>query len=162
LLVVNGAETMLSAIAPQVSYQNGVLSIHYEKPKPSFCHATRGDGLQLVPLIFAGNHVSYQIDSHWRTMVIYTSRGAGLWHYQALEPSAALEATLGAGKARLLLALASPLNTSELAHKLTLTAGAVSQQLKNLTHAGLVESHRQGKNVYYRLTERGEKLVALF
>jgi DNA-binding transcriptional ArsR family regulator len=70
--------------------------------------------------------------------------------------------TLGAGKARLILALDSPLSTGELAHKLAVTAGAVSQQLGKLHQAGLVESHRSGKHVFYRLSERGHKLVDLF
>jgi len=60
------------------------------------------------------------------------------------------------------VALQSPLNTGELAYKLFLTAGAVSQQVKNLQMAGLIESFRSGKNVYHRLTLRGEKLMELF
>jgi DNA-binding MarR family transcriptional regulator len=49
-----------------------------------------------------------------------------------------------------------------MAHRLSLTSGAISQQLDRLKRAGLVESHRSGKRVYYRLTRRGEDLIALF
>jgi DNA-binding MarR family transcriptional regulator len=55
-----------------------------------------------------------------------------------------------------------PMNTGEIAQRLQITAGAASQHLSRLNQAGLVEPHRSGKRVYYHLTSRGEKLLALF
>jgi hypothetical protein len=161
-LTVNGMEMMINNLTPSISYLPG--QIHVEKclPKKPYTLSFEEEGLQLVPVIFSGNHVYHQITPEWRRMVIYTARGAGLWQYELPDPSEALELTLGIGKARLLVALQTPLNTGELAHKLILTAGAVSQQLKNLQQAGLIESFRSGKNVYHRLTLRGEKLLELF
>jgi DNA-binding transcriptional ArsR family regulator len=61
-----------------------------------------------------------------------------------------------------LLALREPENTVALARALHLTESAVSQHLKRLTSAGLVESRRSGHRVYYRLSARGSKLISLF
>lgn len=83
--------------------------------------------------------------------------------YQDITPKLTpLEITLGTSRAQILIALQSPLNTGELANKLTLSAGAVSQHLKNLQQAGLIKSTRNGKNVYHRLTRRSRRLLALF
>lgn len=161
-LTVHGVETMINNLTPTISYAPGQINIEKRLPKPSYSLAFDDEDLQLVPAIFSGNHVYHQITPEWKRMIIYTARGAGLWQYELPRPSEALELTLGVGKARLLVALETPLNTGELAHKLFLTAGAVSQQLKNLQQAGLVESFRSGKNVYHRLTLRGEKLMELF
>jgi DNA-binding transcriptional ArsR family regulator len=58
--------------------------------------------------------------------------------------------------------LRTPANTGELAQKLAISAGTASQHLHRLRSAGLVESHRIGKHVFYHLTWRGEALIALF
>lgn len=161
-LTVEGVETMINNLMPSISYLPGQIKVAKHESKRSYSLSFEDEGLQLVPVIFSGNHVYHQITPEWKRMVIYTARGAGLWQYELPKPSEALELTLGIGKARLLVALQTPMNTGELAHKLILTAGAVSQQLKNLQQAGLVESFRSGKNVYHRLTMRGEKLMELF
>jgi DNA-binding MarR family transcriptional regulator len=160
-LTVYGIETMLNNIAPVMSYKAGHIVVNYSH-KPTYSVSFEEEGVQLVPVIFSANHVYHQITPEWKRMVTYTARGAGLWQYEVPKPSEALELTLGPSRAQILMALDSPLNTGEIAHKLILTAGAVSQHVKNLQTAGLVESFRSGKNVYHRLTVRGEKLLELF
>lgn len=169
-LTLHGLEGLFPDVDPSLSYSNhSILLDHaYKKDLPqgkvqkNFEYNLDGDSLHLAPVIFGGNQVLHQLVEPWNPMLLYTPRGAGLWNYEMPEPSEALELTLGAGKARVLLALINPLNTGELARKLSLTAGAVSQQLGKLHQAGLVESHRSGKNVFYRLTIRGSQLVELF
>ena len=96
-------------------------------------------------------------------MLIYGARGSGLWYRAEMpEPDKALRMALGTGRAKVLVALKSPAHTAELAQRLKLTSGAISQHLQRLNHAGLVESHRSSHRVYYHLTPRGEKLVGLF
>lgn len=168
-LTLNGLEALFPELDPSLAYDNSaiILSSKHKQCdtdviKPTIEMTLESDSIHLTPVIFAANMVYHQLYEPWQPMLLYTPRGAGLWNYELPEPSEALELTLGAGKARVLLALADPLNTGELAHKLSLTAGAVSQQLGKLHHAGLVESHRSGKNVFYRLTMRGNQLVELF
>ena len=55
-----------------------------------------------------------------------------------------------------------PRTTTELAHQLRLSPAAVSAHLSRLKEAELVEPHRSGKRVYYRLSYAGESLLGIF
>jgi DNA-binding HxlR family transcriptional regulator len=169
ILTLQGIEALFPELDKNLEYKDGLLTLHKKEPSCIFtellCNPDfqiEGKNFYLTPVIFGANSVMYQMNQPWEPMLIYTPRGASLWNYETPEPSEALELTLGAGKARLLMALNDPLSTGELAHKLTLTAGAVSQQLSKLHDAGLVEYHRSGKHVFYRLSQRGHQLVCLF
>jgi DNA-binding transcriptional ArsR family regulator len=163
-LVVEGAKPMFDSIGYGVVYDNHKLTITYphHPEKSPYSFDLDEEPIQAVPSVFAASKIYHQYAPDWQKMIIYPSRGNGLWYHTPPKPLAELELVLGVPKARMLFMLQTPLNTGELAHRLVLTAGAVSQQLKNLHQGGLVESFRQGKLVYYRLTERGEKLLALF
>jgi DNA-binding HxlR family transcriptional regulator len=171
VLTLHGMEALFPEIDSILEYQSGTVIFNHDR---KYCEMAKKHGhvdrefqlnsnsLHLVPVIFGANAVYHQLHEPWQPMILYTARGAALWNYETPEPSEALEMTLGGGKARLILALESPLSSGEIARKLSLTAGAVSQQLTKLHQAGLVESHRSGKHVFYRLSERGRKLVDLF
>jgi len=169
-LTLHGLESLFPDVDPTLSFIDNAILLDNDHKKESSANALQkhhdfsleSDSFRLAPVIFGDNMVFHQLVEPWEPMLLYTPRGAGLWNYETPEPSEALELTLGAGKARVLLALIDPLSTGELAYKLSLTAGAVSQQLGKLHQAGLVESHRSGKNVFYRLTMRGNQLVELF
>ena len=55
-----------------------------------------------------------------------------------------------------------PRTTTDLARQLDLAPGAVSAHLSRLKVAGLVEPHRSGRSVYYRLSGTGESLLGIF
>jgi DNA-binding transcriptional ArsR family regulator len=74
----------------------------------------------------------------------------------------ALAAALGLGRASVLKGLAIPRTTTELARQLGLSPGTTSEHLSRLRKAGLVEPHRSGRGVFYRLSREGEQLLALF
>lgn len=120
--------------------------------------------MYLVPIVFNSEPgCVFQVSPYWEPMFGYTARGSAL--LQDNKPPISiqsLEKALGAARAQVLQALATPLNTSELAVKLHLTAGTVSQHLDRLKEAGLVEPQRSGKKVFYHLTSRGSNLLALF
>lgn len=122
----------------------------------------RGDGLQLVPLIFRGCGRMFQVTPTWQPMLAYGARGAGLWYQKPAPPNQALELALGASRAKVLRALRTPTSNREVAYKVQMSAASASQHLVRLTKAGLVEPRRSGKWVYYHLTPRGEHLLALF
>jgi DNA-binding transcriptional ArsR family regulator len=52
--------------------------------------------------------------------------------------------------------------TTELAGDLDRSPAAVSAHLTRLKVAGLVEPHRSGKRVFYRLSGAGEALLEVF
>jgi DNA-binding transcriptional ArsR family regulator len=119
-------------------------------------------GLVLVPSAFLSNKVMSMHFEPWQPTLIYPARGsANLWS-SPLEPSAALEALLGNGCAKVLEALTVPTGTLELAKRLRVAPSNVSHHVKRLVQAGLLESHRQGRVVFYRHSSRAETLLGLY
>jgi DNA-binding transcriptional ArsR family regulator len=55
-----------------------------------------------------------------------------------------------------------PRTTTELARQLRLSPAAVSAHLSRLKAAELIEPHRSGRRVYYRLSCAGESLLGIF
>ena len=164
-MALEGPEKMLAEMHPRLRYANNAIEI--ETPGKPDClllhgHSLQGDGLQLVPSIFAGRGIHWQVVPEWHPMIIYVARGVGLWRQDMPERNPSLEIALGEGRARVLQQLTTPANTGEIARKLHITAGAASQHLSRLNEAGLVEPHRNGRRVYYHLTDRGAQLLLLF
>jgi len=163
-LALDGTKAVLEGLHPELQLINDQL-VYSGSEKPEWHkrdYYLHGTGVQLVPAIFVCN-LTWQIEPEWQPMLSYQSRGTGLWWMKNSEtPSHSLEIALGAGRARVLQMLASPASTGEIARNLEITAGAASQHLSRLQQAGLTEPHRSGKRVYYRLTQRGEKLLTLF
>lgn len=160
-----GIEVLFPDLSNRLQFADGQLKL--DQPVPCVYGTDLqlgGRGLQLVPALFAHPMaLMWQIAPEWQPMLVYSARGAGLWYQQqAPEPDIALEIALGVGRARLLQTLINPANTTELARHLHLTPGAVSQHLGKLHQAGLVESHRSGNRVFYRLSPRGERLLDVF
>jgi DNA-binding transcriptional ArsR family regulator len=163
-LALNGIDAMLTDLSELVAYEQGTIRIDNAPPFPlDDTYQLQGKGIQLVPSIFATCGGWWQVEPGYLPMLIYPTRGLGLWqHTNAPEPNDALALTLGTSRARLLQMLAEPAHTNDLAQRLGLTAGAVSQQLGKLAQAGLIEANRSGSKVYYGLSERGERLLDVF
>jgi DNA-binding transcriptional ArsR family regulator len=163
LMALDGADHLIPDLHHSIAYSNNQIDI---SPTCNHAHCPHevslcGDGIQLVPMIFNGAGRAIQITPGWHPMIGYTARGIGLYQRET-RASKPLELALGAGRASVLQSLTMPASTGELAQRLMVTSGAVSQHLKRLMWAGLVESHRSGKRIYYRLTKRGVDLIALF
>lgn len=74
-------------------------------------------------------------------------------------PPGALRRLIGGAKADVLHALDEPVAVSELARRLEVTPSAASQSLKVLHENGLVDRARSGREVLYRRTPDGDRLV---
>ncbi len=120
----------------------------------------RDQGLLLVPSAFRWEWPASMTEAPWQPTVVYPARGLGLlWEPGAPEPADGLATVLGRTRASLLAALDAPASTTQLAGRLELTAGGVSQQLSALSGAGLVAGRRQGRSVLYARTELGDRLL---
>lgn len=162
---LGGVEMMFDEIDSHLCYANASLQIFSAclfSAKPNY--ALAGRGLQLIPAVFLLKQgVLWMIQEPWKPMVTYRARGYGLWYREGPpDPETALRAAFGDMRASLLAILREPTPTSGLARQLGVTAGAVSQQLSRLMDAGLLDAHRSGYRVYYRLSQRGQKLMDLF
>jgi hypothetical protein len=163
-LALNGPGPLFEDLHGTISYQKSELRL---RPVCQHMHADvefhlNGQGIQLVPTIFRGCGRMFQVTPGLHPMIAYGIRGVGLWHRERNHPSQSLELALGTGRARVLEALITPSTTGEVAHKLQISTATASQHLSRLTKAGLTLPRRNGKRVYYSLTERGDHLIALF
>lgn len=117
-----------------------------------------GDGLLLVPTTFNWQRPSVISIDPWQPTVIYPARGVALL-WEAAEADPEIAALIGAGKARILAALDAPASTTELAARIGMTPGGISQHLATLTRSGVVTKRREGRTVLYARSARGDALA---
>ncbi|MBZ0306416.1 MAG: winged helix-turn-helix domain-containing protein, partial [Anaerolineae bacterium] len=152
-LALGGVEMVFAELDPTVTYEN--LEIRFKK-KSDHSGEVESDRVILIPLIFSCQSPFSLISPEWYPSLSYQPRGWGMWREAGQFPASdALELTVGAGRAKILQSLIQPASTGELAHRLNITAGAVSQHMARLSQAGLVTSMHSGKRVYHQLTQRG-------
>jgi DNA-binding transcriptional ArsR family regulator len=151
---VRGTEReLISTLVPQAMWR-------LQGPAPCGAGPTRRLGM--VPLL-AGrhsthvrfidgelSHIAYPVSDAWRLL----DGGA--------HPPAALEALLGAQRARILRDLDRPMMAGRIAESLLVVASAASHHLAILERAGLVDRERQGRHVLVQRTARGSEILALY
>jgi DNA-binding transcriptional ArsR family regulator len=161
-LALGGVEALLSNLHPKASYGRGVLEL--DRSYEALIEPA-GRGITLVPCVFAWPRVMVLVQPGYQPTLAYGPRGvAKLWSSSSPAPNGtALEAALGAGRASVLKSLSPmPTTTTELANQLRLSPAAVSAHLLRLKAAELIEPHRSGRKVFYRLSGAGEELLGIF
>ena len=160
-LAIGGVETLLSGLGPKAHYREGTIEL--EKPYEMVVDPA-GRGITLVPCVFVWPRVEVLIQPGYRPTLAYGPRGvANLWTSSPPPNGTALEAALGDSRASVLKSLHPlPATTTELSRRLNLAPAAVSAHLSRLKTAGLVEPHRSGRKVFYRLSYAGESLLGIF
>jgi DNA-binding transcriptional ArsR family regulator len=119
-------------------------------------------GMLLVPSVFSWPYVIIDFRSQQPSSLTYPARGIGnLWSAPGPAPDedVALAALLGRTRAAILVALAVPQSTTELARKLGQSPPAVSQHLTVLRRSAMVASWRTGRSVLYRRTALATSVV---
>ena len=119
-----------------------------------------GLGLLLLPSAFSWQHVFTIALEPWQPSLIYPARGVALLWAPERGAAPELAGLMGATRARVLSAVDAPASTTELAERLGVTPGGVSQHLSALAGAGLVARTREGRVVLYARTPLGDRLVA--
>jgi DNA-binding transcriptional ArsR family regulator len=157
-LTTGGASALFTDLNPAVRWQDERLFVDH--PLVSARRGLRGKGLLLVPSAFVWPRVFSITVPGWQPTLRYPARGvAELWVDRKVSPSAALVGVLGRSRARLLAELDNPASTKDLAERTGITPGGVSQHLTALKAAGLVSSHRVGREVRYARTAVAESLL---
>ena len=156
-LAADGPRAAFADLHPTVCWRAGTLCVH-PTAKPAADVDLAGRGLLLVPAAFTWPVVWPRTDPPWDPALVYPPRGiADLWAGGPPRDKA-LEALLGRRRARVLLELDRPASTLEIARRLGVSAGGVSDHLKVLREAGLVTGRREGREVIYARTAKGESL----
>lgn len=119
-----------------------------------------GKGLLFIQSVFVWPEVAMHYDDAWPKAIVYPARGvATLWQAGTVTSHDALAELIGRTRARLLLALASPASTTQLARVCNLAVGAVGDHLRVMLRAGLLRTARSGRSVLYSRTRFGDTLV---
>jgi DNA-binding transcriptional ArsR family regulator len=164
LLAGGGARALFGDLHPGLSWSTGRLNL--TDAETGLDEITLGpDGVVLMPSVFIWPEWSVKRATSTQTTLVYPARGgATVWEGGLEGPGAgdmrAVEALLGAPRARLLGALRSPATTSALAGRFGVTPGAVSQHLAVLRRGGLVDRRRRGRTVLYQASELGLALLS--
>jgi DNA-binding transcriptional ArsR family regulator len=158
---VGGVAQVLEGLHPLIRLHAGRMYID----KPQYCRHRSDEasnGIVLIPSAFAWPNLIVScgctVD---HPSLIYSPRGvAELWNAEPEEVrDQGLGAVMGRTRVSILGLLASPRNTTDLAHELAMSAAAVSQHLKALKEASLVTSQRHGRVVLYHRTPAATALI---
>jgi DNA-binding transcriptional ArsR family regulator len=155
-LALGGARALFEDLHPTITWYGDSLSV---TDAHDHSGSLSGEGLLLTPCTMAWPTVRKMIEPYQPT-ITYPPRGiATLWETGTAPTPAALAALVGRTRASMLAALAEPISTTSLAHRLLITPGAVSQHLSVLLDCGLATRSRVGRFVLYRRTRSGDALA---
>lgn len=155
-LAEGGAAHLFADLHPRVAWRDDGVDVIME-------YAERidlaGRGLVLVPSAFTCDKPSAMTQPPWQPTVVFPARGVALLWESAAAPADALARVLGRTRASLLNDLGAPRTTTDLAERLQMTPGGVSQHLSALRDSGLVTARRNGRHVLYWRSPLGDDLV---
>ncbi|MCP2336686.1 ArsR/SmtB family transcription factor [Actinomadura rupiterrae] len=159
-LTFGGAAALFAELDERVTWSEGMVRLAIPSGlAPERVVDVAGRGLVLVPCLFLRGAVS-MIDDYGPPLITYPARGRGaLWDHSEPEGPDALVELIGLPRTRLLVMLAAPSTTTELARRLGVTPGAVSRHLTALHAGGLLNRTRDGRSVVYMRSPLGDQLV---
>ena len=152
-----GWSAAISGMHPRMAWADGVVTVERSIDATT---VLGGRGLLLVPSVFIGQGLAVYGEAPWQPTIVYPARGAGLVFEEADPPTDPLAPLLGRTRAGLLLALATPSSTTQLAALTGASIGATGDHLKVLLDAGLISRARVARSVVYRRTPLGDSLTA--
>ncbi len=159
-LARGGIESLLADLHPGLELAEQAIHVRSHAGSE---HQLRGQGLVLVPCVFAWPYVMADIGAGNPPTITYGPRGVGnLW--AAAEPPVhdgdPVADLLGRSRAAVLRALAQPKTTSDLARALGHSMPAVSSHLGVLHRAGFVTRWRSGRRVLYQRSALAASVLA--
>ncbi|WP_026414015.1 ArsR/SmtB family transcription factor [Actinomadura oligospora] len=159
-LAFGGAAALFAELDDRVSWEPGLVRLVIRAGlAPERVVDVAGRGLVLVPCLFLRGALT-MIDEDLPPLISYPARGRGaVWDDTVPAGPAALVGLVGARRAKLLVMLASPASTTDLARRLGVTPGAVSHHLTALRASGLLNRTREGRSVLYMRSPLGDQLV---
>ncbi|MEU2420899.1 winged helix-turn-helix domain-containing protein [Streptomyces sp. NPDC007851] len=158
-LTDGGTAALFPDIDPGLRWQAGTLTVDALRDEQRDL-AVDGRGVTFTPSLFC-DHASTLLNPALPPRIAYPARGrATVLHTDAATPPKALADLLGSTRARILTRLTEPASTTDLAHRLGLSLGTVSQHLGILLRAGLVTRARHGHLVLYLRSPLGDQLAA--
>ncbi len=156
-LAEGGVDRLFADLHGEVKWGGDCLNVDCTCAVPNL--KLNGRGLVLVPTAFSPHKTSAMTEEPWQPTLIYPARGVALLWEEAAPAPEALSKVLGKSRAALLADLDAPRTTTDLAQRLDMTPGGVSQHLSALKDSGFVTARRNGRAVLYCRSELADQLV---
>lgn len=157
-LAERGVADLLNDLHQRIRWTRGSLLI--DQRACAAADLTGGVGLVLVPSVFVWPSVMSVADPRAPQLAYPARAVARLWETGARPAPDALAAVIGRSRAALLVAMDAPVSTSQLARRTGITAGGVSRHLTALRAAGLVATHRHGRELLNTRTATADALLS--
>ncbi|MEV4614595.1 winged helix-turn-helix domain-containing protein [Kitasatospora sp. NPDC049258] len=159
VLAERGAAAVFGDLDGRLLWEDGVLTIRRDWGAGDVDVVVEQRGLVFLPTCFARGAIT-SISDHHPPAITYPARGQATLAGAVQPPptAPALAQLVGLPKARLLALLDEPSSTTELARRLGVTPGAVSQHLAVLATTRLVTRARHGRMVLYARSPLGDRL----
>jgi DNA-binding transcriptional ArsR family regulator len=151
-----GCEGLLRSYLPMMRWEPPVLVV--DVPFEQTLHLD-GRGLVLVPSFLSWNTPDVLKDTTLPPVLVYPIEHDLALSARTRPPGASLGALIGATRAAVLEAVEGGRTTSEVARRVGVSAGAISQHTSVLREAGLIRTSRAGKAVVHTLTPLGSALL---
>jgi len=159
-VALGGISALLEDLHPQLQLDQSTIRLnktsHYQ------CDLA-GKGVLLIPCVFAGPNVMFDLGGFGPPTIVYSPRGLGtVWETNGASRSSedALSALMGRGRAAILRCVELPRTTTELARALGLSGATVSVHLSTLRRCGMVTSWRSGRRVLYQRTPLASSVLS--
>ena len=156
-LVAEGSRAAFTDLHASVRWEAGCLSVRPAVERAADVDLA-GRGLLLIPSAFTWPLVWPRVDPPWDPALVYPPSGIGDVWEPAGADGAALESLIGRRRAQILRELDRPGATLDLAGRMRVSAGGISDHLTVLRRAGLVTRRREGRRVVYTRTLAGDVL----
>lgn len=154
-LVTAGMAGLVAEFLPEGRWDASRSSITVDKPWDRSCDVAERGGMLFVPTVYGWPNVLIELAHPWPLSVFFPLRELRqpeVPHASDHEVASGLRALGDETRLQITRLVAEePRSTKELAALLSLSESAVSRHLKTLASAGVVDSHRDGYFVLYRL-----------
>ncbi|WP_017584612.1 ArsR/SmtB family transcription factor [Nocardiopsis valliformis] len=158
VLALEGLEALMTGLDDRLRWEGDTLNMAGPSAPERLHLGNRG--LVLMPSAFIWPELILISEEPWQPTLVYPARGVGdLWTTPGSPPEA-LAKVMGRTRARILTRLNTPQTTRDLARILDLAPATASSSLTALRDAGLLESWRAGREVFYTRSPLGSALVA--
>lgn len=159
-VTLGGISALLGDLHPKIQLHQS--TIHVSKSGRRN-YDLDGNGLLLMPCVFAGPHVMFDPGSLGLPIIGYGPRGLGnAWDNNGTATSSGepLTALIGHSRTAILRSAELPRTTTDLARELGLSGASISVHLSILKRCGMVTSWRSGRRVLYQRTPLASSMLS--
>jgi hypothetical protein len=159
-VTLGGISALLKDLHPQLKFHESTIRIDRAGDRN---YDLKGNGLLLIPCVFAGSCLMFDPGSLGLPNFDYRPRGIGtVWSNNGTTPGAGdpLTALIGPSRTAILRSAELPRTTTDLARVLSLSGPTVSEHLSILKRCGMVTSWRSGRRVLYQRTPLASSILS--